>query len=75
MDTDGVGEGEVDHFRFAVGNEVVVEVDIYGAVDAVDGFYDADVAVEDVLIVVVASLNDFVIRLKLKGAEGHGFSV
>ena len=71
VDAHGVGEGEVVELAALEGVHVAVEIGDEGAGLGVDGFDDADVAVEEVFVVVVAELDELVAGAEFAGGRAE----
>lgn len=73
MDRDGVGEGEVAHFHAFDFGYLAIEVDGEGRGLGVYGDDFTEVAIEDVFIVVVACLDDFIVDFETGAADVEVF--
>jgi hypothetical protein len=72
VDGDGIGEREFVEFAEGVGDIALIEADDDLLIDGIDGVNGSDIAIEDLLVVVVFELDDFVADLE---APAEAFDV
>ena len=75
MDGHGVGEDEFVEVARVIFDRLAIEGDDHGTCAHVDGFDEADVAIIDVLIVIVAQLHNAVANAEESSTAGDGASI